>query len=232
MSESVPRPPLGAVCIEHNGSVDERQTKTAAFERYWPCAWCTWAILERREMFFRTGQQLEPSIHHTRDDVARHAAQLTCRSTHQADNCLAQGGRIGSTYHRTRGDLCRFDSHWPLVIRRGDPVDQNAGIHVLCALMILLVPRRKCGALLTEFTETPKRLLHLFECTPPVRFVREPILEEQANITVGDAHWRPELMGEHMQDVININRHATRETNTPAPACGDRGGRCVARRLK
>jgi CheY-like chemotaxis protein len=69
----------------------------------------------------------------------------------------------------------------------------------------------------TEFTEAPERLLHLFECAPAVGFLRKPILEEQANVAVSDAHRRSELMCEHMQDVVDINRHATAERNTPSP---------------
>jgi hypothetical protein len=64
-------------------------------------------------------------------------------------------------------------------------------------------------------TEAPERLLHLFQGAAAIRFVGQSVFEKEPNVSMCNPDRGSELVCEHMQDVIYINSHASRERSTP-----------------
>lgn len=67
---------------------------------------------------------------------------------------------------------------------------------------------------MAELAESSKRLLHLLERTPPIAVLRKAVFEEQPDVPVRNPNRGAKLMREHMQDVVDINRHAIAERTT------------------
>jgi hypothetical protein len=86
--------------------------------------------------------------------------------------------------------------------------------------VLLFVPGGKSRAFVAEVGEPSQRLLHLLESPAAIGLLVQALFKEESNIAVGDSDRRPELMRKHMQDVIDVHRHATVERSTPMIAAG------------
>jgi hypothetical protein len=79
----------------------------------------------------------------------------------------------------------------------------------------------------TEIAEAAQGLLHLFERAASVSFLVQALFQEKPNVAVGNAHWCPQLMREHMQDVMDVHRHATSSVTHRSGEWGQDNPQCL-----
>jgi hypothetical protein len=60
---------------------------------------------------------------------------------------------------------------------------------------------------MAQVAEPSKGLLHLLERSTPFGFLRQPVVEQQANIAVRDADGGPKLMRKYMENFVDLDGH-------------------------
>lgn len=215
LPRTVHRPPRGAVRVEHDRGVHQRQTQPAAFEGERTSGGSPRPGCEAVEQFFGSHQKLQLVADRTCTHITGGTPQFSRCGADDTDERAAEGFAVGGFHQDVFRHLRRVHGDGPGVIGRRDAFDQDVRGNLLpIRTAILVVPPRERRRLVAEIAETGQCFLQLFERTFAVGLLRQPLVEQEPHVAVGDANRSTQLMREDMKDVVDPNAHANRERTT------------------
>jgi hypothetical protein len=201
--------------VEYDCGVHERQSQAAALQGQRTRLGSIGPRAQRRQVIRWPGQQFQAVIIDTRAHGARLSAELTRCRAHDINEGVSKNSTVARSYPGAIGHIANVHGYRPLVRRCRDPIDECACIRsLLTGGRGVLIPRSQRGCFITEVAEPYECLLHLLECAATITFLRESIFEQQSYVAMSDTNRGSELMREHMQDVVDVNRHANAEPTT------------------